>query len=324
VAQALPAREQSPAPEPEEASAAQSEPDPVLAADSEPSPDTESPSSGAEAEPAVPMSAGDTAEAPVNLADVLRRVGADAVLSDDADTPDEPPPRRAAGRAAAETPATPPHDDGGEESINQYMERLMQRVRGGTASETSARWAQSPASSASSDSRRSTETEATPAEPRHARARATDAKPAAPRDTESSQIVPAEPRQRPTGNMSPRTVAPEKGGGLAAMRELAQYTAHNALNQHARNQLVTTIRTKLLVTLLGLGTGVALFWLHRRPGANQTALYAAVVSLMVAVIWGIQYATLTGHLIVRKVGRIEWKWSTSAAPQVPAAGTPGD
>ena len=108
------------------------------------------------------------------------------------------------------------------------------------------------------------------------------------------------------------------------MRELANLSAHNALSKHARRQMVATIRTKLLTMVLGLAAGGAMVWLWRRPGANALTIYGAAASFVVAVVWGIEYAVMTGRLIIGKAGRMEWKGnkSSSPPPSTPAAEKP--
>ena len=51
--------------------------------------------------------------------------------------------------------------------------------------------------------------------------------------------------------MSPRAVAPEKDGGLAAMRELANFSAHAAISHHAQRMLSRSAVGKLMLALSG-------------------------------------------------------------------------
>jgi hypothetical protein len=79
--------------------------------------------------------------------------------------------------------------------------------------------------------------------------------------------------------------------------------------------MILTIRTKLLTMGLGLAAGGAMFWLWRRPGANALTLYGAAASFVVAMVWGIEYAVLTGRLIIGKAGRMQRKGGDSSSPQ---------
>lgn len=216
------------------------------------------------------------AGAPVDTAEVLRQMGAVPLLPDDepednAGPADEP--------LAGMLPPSP-EPSGEDESIDDYMARLLDRVR-----------------HAAGDTR--------PLSP-----------PTAYAPPQVSQRSPAEavkpapqpdmPRPRAGGKprgpveMSPRAVAPEKSADLSAMRALANDSAQSAIDHHARQQTVSAIRVKLLVAILALAAGGATAWAWWAELAPVGALYAAVAAFAVAGFWGLQYLVLAGGLIVRR------------------------
>ena len=100
--------------------------------------------------------------------------------------------------------------------------------------------------------------------------------------------------------MSPRAVAPEKTMDLSAMRALANDSAQSAIDRYSRQKSVSAIRTKLLVTILGLATGSFTAWMWWAKEAPRGVLYAAVAAFAVAGFWAVQYLVLAGALIVRR------------------------
>jgi len=72
------------------------------------------------------------------------------------------------------------------------------------------------------------------------------------------------------------------------MRELANFSAQTAIDKHSRKKLTRTVTSKLIVSLVGLLVAVCLIclWWTNTPG--RPALYAAGVSLVVALLWGLQ------------------------------------
>ena len=128
---------------------------------------------------------------------------------------------------------------------------------------------------------------------------------------ESPQAAPVVTEKPQQTAIAPRTVAPEKQAGLSAMRALANFSAKSAIGQHDRRQLILATRVKLLIAVMGAAVCATQFWLWRMPGANPITLHAAVASLIVTIYWGTQYAISTGHLIIGRFGRVEWKWESS-------------
>jgi hypothetical protein len=110
---------------------------------------------------------------------------------------------------------------------------------------------------------------------------------------------------RPAGNLTeltPRAVAPEKQVDLSAMRELANFSAKAAIERHARSLLARAGGSKLFMALIGAACGGALYWMGTCHEIGSIAIPAAAVSFVVAIVWGLQYAAVTGRLIVTRSG----------------------
>jgi hypothetical protein len=246
---------------------------------------------------------GKTDAAPVSLADVLRRVGAadllaETVAEEEAEEPAEVTPLPPPATVEPRSPKASVHHEGEEESIDDYMSRLMERVRGGTGrTESPARRPQNTTPQAAPEAPRAVEVKA----------------------AETSTPVPVTPRPPEPVERAPRKAAPEKEVGLSAMRELANLSAKNAISQHARRQMIVSTRDKLLVAVAGLVVGAVMLWFWGRPLAAPLTFYSAIASFIVALFWGMQYAVMTGHLIVDKPGHVAWKWNRTASPAKPAA-----
>jgi hypothetical protein len=271
--------------------------------------EVEKPASGYEAREDAPAGEPEfqavSSAAPVSLADVLRRVGS-ASLMEDAEKEMEDggaPAQHAAQASPAHDSAKPEHlpkspaaGHADEESIDDYMTRLMARVRGADdVAETPRGQTQS-------------------AQPRPA---------ASDQTSESSQGGPVNARpifgaRHEPVEMAPRKVAPERHVNLLAMRELANLSAQHAITRHARRQMVVSTRSKLLITIIGLATGGALLWAWGFRSATTATLYAALACFLVGGFWGIQYAVLTGRLIRNKLERLGW------APPTPTPDQPAE
>jgi hypothetical protein len=103
-------------------------------------------------------------------------------------------------------------------------------------------------------------------------------------------------------------------------------SARNAIQQHTRRTLVRAMYSKLTVTSVALVAGVGLFWTWKEFGACKLTFYSSLVAIIVAAFWGLEYAHLTGRMIVNKSGHlnIDLKGSSSrgagAASSVAADG----
>jgi hypothetical protein len=251
-------------------------------------------------------------KAPVDLASVLRRIGAGDLLVES--EPQGEPERTASSPPTATQPS--PNSpvaaaqltqeptrlrEGDEESIDDYMAQLMARVRGGSkgpeiaGGRPMASRVQPPP----------------PAPVAHSAAKGND----------GPRTLPSAPASREPLELSPRAAAPEKQLGFSAMRELANFSARHAITHHTRRQMRLGNRIKLLICLAGLIAGGSLLWLWSLPSGADLTFYAALVSFLVALWWGIQYAIVTGRLIVGKFGHLDWNAQVRRA--APPAKTPG-
>ncbi len=225
-------------------------------------------------------------DASVDLDAVLRRIGDAGLLRDEGlqEQPPEESEQELPQDPAAEQPSAPPAPVADEEeSVDDYMTRLMERLRTGTSE-----LKQGSYQSQVSQPRPANE----PASQAAAKAGAQADEPPA--------STPAAPQQQKPAQISPRAVAPEKHAGLSAMRELANMSAHIAISHYARRQTKISKQTKLLIAIVGLVGGVILTAMWWRMGTGNLTFYAAMVSFVVALFWGIQYVTLTFDMIRRK------------------------
>ncbi len=178
----------------------------------------------------------------------------------------------------------PPAEPEEGESVDDYMAKLMQRVRAQTS-------------------------EAAPSTPwKPSETPRPDPEPAqqAPETPESNiEGYPEQGDQADLTKMSPRAVAPERLTDLAAMRQLANVSAQSAIEGHSREQIKMAIRTKLLIMAVGLAVGGALTWFWWAMNGGDIALYSAFVCFLVVVLWGIQYAILTGKMIINRTGSLD-------------------
>lgn len=165
--------------------------------------------------------------------------------------------------------STPPAESTEEESIEDYMKRLMARMRGGSVEEEAKPSAPAPviapAPSVSADSMSASKL----ALPSSA---ATERAPI-------STTGPFDPEE-----YVPKALAPEKTRNMAAMRELANTSARSAIQVSARRRYGTAIALKLAIALIGVGVGVTLVMIN---GLNvNIGLIATIASFLVALIWG--------------------------------------
>ena len=228
--------------------------------------------------------------APVALADVLRRLGKSDLLLDDEDESDEDDNDHstpAAGRSREDVSPVEPRrfpadgakthgeqEDGEDDvSVDEYMSQLMRRVRGTTPPR---------------------------AAPRHVAPERTET----PRQTVAAKESRAEPQTpREPVKMTPRAPAPERTG-FAAMRELANVSARAAVDQHARRQMLSISRSKLVVAVMASLASAILFWLWTTYLPIGATVLAAATSFAIAILWGLQYAVVTGRLLIGQNGRI--------------------
>jgi hypothetical protein len=225
-------------------------------------------------------------ENPIDSADVFRRMGAGGLVSVKEQQPSEEPESQPSDVPASSPPLPPPAEvarDTVEESIEHYMARLLERVHASTEGmegEDYRRQGPRPRQPGPSVSRQSGE----------------------PSPRKSPPIDQAEAPPEPE-EMSPRAVAPEKHVNLSAMRELANLSAHTAIDHHAQRQARLAGWGRLPVAVLAAGVGVGLMWVWQTTGTNEVAFYASIGSFLVALLWGLRCANLRGPTMFSKSRR---------------------
>ncbi len=180
-----------------------------------------------------------------------------------------------------------------EQSIEQYMAGLLARANGGSDA-----------------------TSATPvAEKRcvedvgQAREPESSGQDENPTDGISSETSSA-PQPRPimnepidTRDCGPRARAPEKAEDLVSLRELANLSAQSALDTHARSRLIKSVNAKLAVVAVALATAGVLFWRWFAIPGSVMHYYMGLAVILIAVLWGVQYAALAGYAYLTSGGR---------------------
>jgi hypothetical protein len=206
--------------------------------------------------------------APVNAQEILHQLGHTPASLDDTNSVvlSPVPPRQ--GQTE-----TPPEGEDEEESIDDYMAKLLQRVRGGGE----------PVPTAATMPAKPVEESKLPVEIPYPR--------------------PATGKERESVKLSPRAVAPETVADLSAMRELANFSAQHAIDRSHRQVLGRTAPTKLLLTLLALTATGLLLWKWTDLG-DTTLVLGAMVTLVTALVWGVRTLKLAGRMFRRRPARL--------------------
>jgi hypothetical protein len=157
-----------------------------------------------------------------------------------------------------------------DESIESYMERLMQRVRGDAE----------PAQTALSQSG-ITQTAMKPKTSSFAAPRA--------EDVGSTMVAAVMPDGSPMSESAPAEVAPRRPApdftaNLSAMRELANSAANAAIDLHVRNKDRTHANRKLLGACFALGGSVVLSFVSWEAG-SLPGMAGAVTGCSIAAYW---------------------------------------
>ncbi|MBN2296091.1 MAG: hypothetical protein JXM70_26910 [Pirellulales bacterium] len=228
-------------------------------------------------------------EAPVSLGDTLERMGVNLV-DDDPIQPEKQEQMDVAPRPEQVRSSKPVEDteDDGEESLDSYMARLMDRVRNVSSPSGST------AVSASTPVRHSGGTSRTGAS-ENKKVQSNEFQPAQKIDyAETAKTDKLE-------KIMPRGVAPEREMSLSSMRELANVSAHTAINRHAKRQYRHAARSKLLVTGIGLISGAILMSIWWLSGERGLIFHAGMAAFMVALFWGFQFAVMSGKVLATNV-----------------------
>lgn len=205
-----------------------------------------------------------TDAAPVDMADLLSRFGVSVDSSSDSVDPhgsDQTPLPHEISAGGAARPA--PHAEEEEDSIDEYMARLMQRL--GAKAPTPPPSEQQPA-------------------PTMTPVALSEVEPV------TAPVAPIATKLTDPSEMGRRALPPERAADLSAMRELANLNARSAIDKHQRRTIRHTGITKAAVSLVGvLGAVVeGVFWLQGSP----TSFYLMLGCVVVALFWGWQYATM--------------------------------
>ena len=233
----------------------------------------------------------------------LRKAGLDHVRPECPD--EETPPHGASGPDPQQQP--PPPAEEADDSIDQYMAGLLHRVRQNAAELC----AEKPCVGVGAASPEPEPDElGFPA-------------PGVFLPSGSGQVSPWEPDPRPARPQAARVVVPETAANLAALRELANFSAKAALDRHSRRRLISLSTGKLILALAALACGGLLMgsWWFLKP--SDLALYGGAVGLLAAVVWGLQHTILTGRILVGRSGRLQWGSAKDKPPADQEPSAPG-
>jgi hypothetical protein len=239
-------------------------------------------------------------ESPVDLADIFRRLGAKVDMKEEESEPKisvvaEQPIPDDSSQSSATASSRPVKETDTEETIDDYMHRLMQRVSGSRGPE----YTEPPR-------RPSRVEQAAPTE-------------AVQPETPKPSVVKS---QGPATLSSPRAVAPETSIDISAFRELANLSAEIAIGHYSHKVLVKAMLSKLAVTIVASICGVALLWMWYSLSLTQITLYASLLALLIAFYWGLEYVLMTGRLIVSKSGHVDIEQKSMSSDK--DAASPGE
>lgn len=159
-------------------------------------------------------------------------------------------------------------DETQEESIEAYMNRLLQRVRTGSDAESIS--SQSPRTSASASNNASS------SKSRVAASLGLDVEKASP---SPENLVPLTQE-----SFVPRQQAPEQRNDLTALRELANSNARRAISRSDTERTNTAFYFKMIVTAVAVSSAVALLMLN---GLRLNMPFAGMVAaVVVSFLWG--------------------------------------
>jgi hypothetical protein len=178
------------------------------------------------------------------------------------------------GDETASRPA--PRDEHEEDSIDDYMARLLERLGAKGVSQRT---------SELEPSRRPTK--------------------APTREPERQEAAPEPPKLlRDPSEMAPRAVAAESSRDLSAMRELAILNARAAIDLHERQTLIQRFFSKAFTSFVAIVAAALLFWFYLQ--GNEASLPLALLALAAAVVWAWQY------LALRQAARRRRRWPENA------------
>lgn len=186
---------------------------------------------------------------------------------------------RDTSKSATPAPVTASSDD--EESIEQYIAKLMSRIRGNSSDELASKGAPTSVQ----HSQLSAGSGVQVGRERESQAAATG-------DADACDL-PAQP-QPPLINLSEikrKGHAPEIGTDMEALRALANQSARHAISVHQVRTLRRNAVTRFIITLLAATTSLYLFL--NGDGWQTLEFATACVALLVSLVWSrITFATL--------------------------------
>jgi hypothetical protein len=215
---------------------------------------------------------------------------------DDGEAEDPPTPSQPQAADAVETPESPDESQAEEdESIDDYMTRLLERVRQTAGPESGP----------------------TRPDPSRERPAPEPISPQTPPERADSPAPAPEPVSQPSESpgLTPRAVAPERSVDLSAMRDLANLSAQAAINSYSRKVLYSRSAGKLMVAIVALAASTALLWIWWVKSPGLLPLYAGVASLGISLFFGGHYLQLGTRLLLTKRGRPESNRDKEAAAQ---------
>jgi hypothetical protein len=234
------------------------------AAESEAETETEESSTTAEAAADEASAASESPKAGESAADVLRRLGMAAALDDDASHAAAPQKAPEPPRPAAPAPVAAHDHANDDESLNDYMAQLMQRlgVRNDAQAAANAKPVVEPARSMMTR----------PTAPAAAAAKQEETKPI---------LAPLEP-----GEFKARSVAAERNSDLSALRALANANARTAITTHQIKTTQKASKWKGVVAGTAVITSAAGAYFYFT--GHQEGLYCMATGVLVAVAFGLQ------------------------------------
>ncbi len=174
--------------------------------------------------------------------------------------------------------STPAKDDDADDSIESYMSRLMQRLKGPSADEE-------PSPRKTNSSSRTTNS--------HPAKSADSAPPPPPKVTDSRPLT-------SLSELSPRSQAPELSSNLAAMRELANSAARGAIETHRTRNKQQSVNMRTVNTLMAVLVAAGFTYMWSRTGS-----FLALGGISLSLLWAIGSSLLaaTQSLTLRKASR---------------------
>lgn len=117
--------------------------------------------------------------------------------------------------------------------------------------------------------------------------------------------VPTSPPVKPRYGNRRRHQAPEKQIDLAALRELANLASQAAIDRYARAKVSRAQKGKLAVIITAVLCILGLLGISAFAPLGPLPKSAILINLIVILVYGLQYAILTGRLVVNSKGQLQ-------------------